>query len=132
MVAVACWRHLQRGAIEPAELAERTGLGAADLIDLLVHLAWSQPLATRIDRARRVRQEHADFFERFKPEAREVLQELLDKYADHGIGELDDLGVLQVPPLSSLGSPREIADRFGGNDALRQAVSALQDLLYVA
>jgi type I restriction enzyme R subunit len=61
-----------------------------------------------------------------------VLEELLDKYADHGIGELDDLRVLQVPPLSSLGSPVEIAQRFGGGEALRDAVTELQDLLYAA
>jgi type I restriction enzyme R subunit len=85
-----------------------------------------------MDRARRVRKEHAEFFERYRPEAREVLEELLDKYADHGIGELDDMGVLQVPPFADLGSPIEIAGRFGGGQALREAISALRDLLYVA
>jgi type I restriction enzyme R subunit len=85
-----------------------------------------------MDRARRVRKEHADFFERYRPEAREVLEELLDKYADHGIGELDDLSVLQVPPLVALGSPSEIAGRFGGGEALRKAVAALRTLLYAA
>jgi hypothetical protein len=33
--------------------------------------------------------------------------------AEHGIEQLDDLGVLQVPPLAALGSPAEIAARFG-------------------
>jgi type I restriction enzyme R subunit len=57
---------------------------------------------------------------------------LLDKYAEHGIDQLDDLGVLEVPPLSSLGSPAEIATRFGSGDALREAVGKLGQLLYVA
>ena len=43
-----------------------------------------------------------------------MLDELLEKYAEHGIGQLDDLGVLEVPPLSAFGSPVEIAERFGG------------------
>jgi type I restriction enzyme R subunit len=79
-----------------------------------------------------VRREHAEFFETFQPTAREVLSYLLDKYAEHGISELDDLGVLEVPPLSSFGTPAEIADRFGSAAALRSAVSRLGELVYVA
>lgn len=37
-----------------------------------------------------------------------------------------------IPPLSSLGSPAEIAACFGSADALRHAVAKLQELLYVA
>jgi len=118
--------------IDAAELADRAGLGEADPIDVLVHLAWNQPLASRTDRVRRVRKEHADFFEHFRPEARDVLDELLAKYAEHGVDQLDDLAVLQVPPLSELGSPAELAARFGGVEELRAAVARLQDHLYAA
>ncbi|MEX2100434.1 MAG: DEAD/DEAH box helicase family protein [Acidimicrobiia bacterium] len=118
--------------IDAAELLERTGLVDADPIDVLVHLAWNQPLAKRIDRVRRVRKEHTDFFEQYQPAAREVLALLLDKYAEHGISQLDDLGVLQVPPLSSLGSPAEIAGRFGSSEGLKNAVARLSELLYAA
>jgi type I restriction enzyme R subunit len=118
--------------IDAAELMERTGLADADPLDVLVHLAWNQPLATRRDRVRRVRKEHADFFETHRPEARDVLNQLLDKYAEHGISELDDLGVLEVPPISALGSPTEIAARFGSPDNLHEAVKQLGELLYVA
>lgn len=118
--------------IDPSELAERTGLLDADPIDALVHLAWNQPLATRVDRVRRVRKEHADFFDQFQPAAREVLAFLLDKYAEHGINQLDDTSVLQVPPLSTLGTPVEIAERFGSADDLRRAVEQLGELIYAA
>lgn len=118
--------------IDAADLEARTGLAGADPLDVLVHLAWNQPLATRTDRARRVRKEHADFFEEFQPAAREVLAGLLDKYSDYGISQLDDLGVLEVPPISAFGSPTEIAERFGSPDALRLAVGRLGELLYVA
>jgi type I restriction enzyme R subunit len=118
--------------IDPSELLERAGLPEADPIDVLVHLAWNQPLATRIDRVRRVRKQHADFFEQFQPAAREVLAQLLDKYAEYGISQLDDLGVLRVPPLSMFGSPAEIAGRFGSVDALHSAVARLGELLYAA
>lgn len=118
--------------IDAEELSDRTGLGDADPLDVLVHLAWNQPLASRTERARRVRKEHADFFEAYQPAAREVLASLLDKYAEHGIGQLDDLGILEVPPLSSLGTPAEIAGRFGSPETLRAAVSRLGELLYAA
>lgn len=118
--------------IDPAGLVERTGLTEADPIDVLVYLAWNQPLATRTDRVRRVRKEHSDFFEAFQPAAREVIEFLLDKYAEYGISELEDPGVVQVPPLSSLGTPVEIARRFGSAEALRAAQAKLGELVYVA
>ncbi|MGH9224478.1 MAG: EcoAI/FtnUII family type I restriction enzme subunit R [Acidimicrobiales bacterium] len=123
---------LARRGIDAEELIERTAMAEADPFDVLVHVAWNHPLATRIERARRVRREHVAFFEEFQPAAREVLAYLVDKYAEHGISELDDLAVLQVPPLSSLGTPAEIAARFGSADALRSAVSRLSELVYVA
>jgi type I restriction enzyme R subunit len=79
-----------------------------------------------------VRHEHEAVFKEFQPAAREVLAYLLDKYAEHGISELDDLAVLEVPPLSSLGTPPEIAARFGSANALRSAVARLSELVYVA
>jgi type I restriction enzyme R subunit len=123
---------LSKRGIDLAELADRTGLVDADSLDILVHLAWNQPLATRIDRTRRVRKEHADFFEAHQPAARDVLAALLDKYTEHGISQLDDLGVLRIPPLSTLGSPAEIASRFGSATELRTAVEELGELLYAA
>jgi type I restriction enzyme R subunit len=123
---------LERHEIDVEELAERTGLKQADPLDMLVHLAWNQPLATRGDRVRRVRNEHSDFFAAYEPAAREVLTELLDKYSEHGISQLDDLNVLEVSPLSALGSPAEIAGRFGSSEDLRRAVEELGELVYAA
>jgi len=123
---------LAKHGIDADELAERAGLSAADPIDVLVHLAWNQPLATRIERTRRVRKEHADFFAAFQPAAREVLDFLLDKYAEYGISELENPAVLQVQPFSDLGTPIEIARRFGSVAALRDAQAKLGELVYVA
>lgn len=123
---------LSAHGIDAAELVERAGLRDADPFDVLVHLAWNHPLATRVERARRVRREHVEFFETFKPQAREVLTYLLDKYTEYGIDELENLEVLEVPPLSSLGTPTQIAGRFGSAKALRSAVARLSQLVYVS
>lgn len=123
---------LAEHGIDADDITVRTGLGDADPIDVLVHLAWNQPLATRTDRVRRVRKEHEDFFATFQPAAREVLEYLLDKYADYGIAELESADVLQVPPLSALGTPVEIAHRFGSPTEWRAAQAKLAELVYVA
>ncbi len=61
---------------------------------------------------------------------RAVLADMLDKYTDHGVTQLDDLHILEVPPLSKRGTPLEIASLFGGPNELRRAVAKLQDMLY--
>src|SRR5262249_51190585 len=90
---------LEERGITVDDLARYTGLSDADPLDLLVHVAWNLPVTSRRDRARRVQRAHAEFFESFAPEARLVLQELLEKYAEFGPTQLDDLEVLEVPPL---------------------------------
>lgn len=114
------------------ELVEFTGLRDADPLDLLVHVAWNGPATARRERAQALRREHEAFFDCFAPEARAVLEELLEKYAEFGPSQLDDLGVLEVPPLTDHGSPVEIAARFGGADGLRAAVDELSRRLYSA
>lgn len=122
---------LARG-IDFAEAAERLALTELDALDLLVHVAWNGDAITRRERASRVRTLEVAFLEAFAPDARAVLDDLLDKYADHGISQLDDLRVLEVPPLDRHGSPVEIAARFGGNQALQEAVDRLEELLYAS
>lgn len=113
------------------EVAEQSHLQELDPLDVLAHLAWNSPATSRRDRARRVRSEHPEFLTAFQPQAREVLDLLLEKYAEFGISQLD-LRVLEVPPLKDLGTPVEIAARFGGGSELREAVDRLEALIYAA
>ena len=102
----------------------------ADPFDLLCHLAFNAPLRTRRERAQRLKSERKDFFDKYAPEAREILNELLEKYAEHGDAQFVLPDVLRVPPISTHGQPAEIIKLFGGPDQLRQAVTDLQGLLY--
>jgi type I restriction enzyme, R subunit len=119
----------ERG-IDFSELAEQTGQVDADPFDLLCHLAFNAPLRTRRERAQRLKQARTDFFDRYSPEARAVLDDLLEKYAEHGDAQFLLPDVLRVPPISTHGQPGEIIHLFGGADQLRQAVTDLQGLLY--
>lgn len=121
---------LKERGIELAHLAEATHLPDADPFDLLVHVAYNGPLRTRRERAERVRKGKLDAFDYFQPEAREILQLLLDKYCDHGVDQLSDLHILEVPPISEKGTPVEIAKLFGGANKLRKALNELQEMLY--
>jgi type I restriction enzyme R subunit len=113
-------------------LAETAGQPDADPFDLLCHLAWNAPLRTRRERAQRLRSERKDFFARYGPEAQAILDELLEKYAEHGAAQFLMPDVLKVPPVSQHGTVQEIANLFGGADVLRTAVTDLQNLLYAA
>lgn len=113
-------------------LAETARQPDADPFDLLCHLAWNAPLRTRRERAQRLRSERKDFFARYGPEARAILGELLEKYAEHGAAQFLMPDVLKVPPVSQHGTVQEITNLFGGADVLRAAVTELQNLLYAA
>jgi type I restriction enzyme R subunit len=114
------------------ELAEQAEQPDADPFDLLCHLTFNAPLRTRRERAQRLRSERKDFFERFGPEARAILEELLEKYAEHGATQFSLPDVLKVPPISEHGQLSEIIGFFGGADKLRLAVAELQTVLYSA
>lgn len=118
-----------RGIDFPA-LAAEAGLPDADPFDLLCHFAYNAPLLTRRQRAEKVRRGSVDFFDEYGPDARAVLDAILDKYAEHGVSEFELPGVLEVPPISALGSLGEIAGRFGGAAKLLDAVGRLQRHLY--
>ena len=121
----------ERG-IDFEELAEATNQPDADPFDLLCHVAFNAPLRTRRERADRLRQDKKDFFDQYGPEAKAILQELLEMYAEHGTAQFAIPEVLKVPPISAHGNVIEIAACFGGPDPLREAVHQLQTLLYAA
>ncbi|MBS1787844.1 MAG: DEAD/DEAH box helicase family protein [Acidobacteria bacterium] len=123
---------LEEHDINFEELAENTKQPDADPFDLLCHLAFNAPLRTRRERAERVRREKQDFFDRYGSEARRILDELLEKYAEHGTAQFVIPDVLEVPPISTHGNVIEIAKFFGGAPELRAAVNELQNLLYAA
>ena len=124
-------RLAERG-VNFEDLADAAGQLEADPFDLLCHFAFNAPLRTRRERAQMLQRDRKDFFERFGPEARAILEELLEKYAEHGDAQFLLPDVLKVPPISSHGQPSEIITLFGGPEPLRQAVAELQNLLYAA
>lgn len=123
-------RQLEERGINFNELADSVGQPEADPFDLLCHLAFNAPLRTRRERAERLKHDRKDFFDHFSPEAQAILEELLEKYAQHGTAQFVVPDILKVPPISERGNVIEIAGYFGGAEKLREAVNELQTLLY--
>jgi type I restriction enzyme R subunit len=88
------------------------------------------PVAIRRERDDRMRKKQSAFFGYFAPEAREILGDLLEKYAADGELQFTLPDVLKVPPISHHGNVAAIIGKFGGADELRDAVNKLQTLLY--
>ncbi|MCM5557503.1 EcoAI/FtnUII family type I restriction enzme subunit R [Pleomorphomonas sp. JP5] len=111
-----------------AEEVEKKQGRSLDPFDLVCHVAFDQPPLSRRERAENVRKR--DYFARYGGIAREVLEALLDKYADTGIENVEDIKVLQLDPFTGMGSARELLDAFGGKDRYLQAVQDLENQLY--
>lgn len=101
-----------------------------DIFDMICHTAFDQPPLTRTERANRVKKR--DYFTKYKEQTRKVLEALLDKYADEGIENIEDMKILQVNPLNQFGSPVEIAKLFGGKKQYIKAVAELEHEIYKA
>ncbi|KCZ71637.1 helicase, type I site-specific restriction-modification system restriction subunit [Candidatus Methanoperedens nitroreducens] len=121
---------LEERGITIEQLVNATKKYDADPFDLLCHIAYNAPLRTRRERAERLRKDRKDFFERFGEKAREILNEVLDKYIEFGTEQLADTNILKVPPISLHGNLIEISALFGGPAALRNSLGELQSLLY--
>ena len=65
-------------------------------------------------------------------QAQRVLQALLDKYADEGIGPIEETQILTIAPFTSFGTPLEIIRVFGGLNQYQNAVYELEQALYGA
>ena len=63
-------------------------------------------------------------------QARQVLEKLLDKYADEGVTDIESLEVLKVKPFTDFGSPMEIVNSFGSKKEYLQTIQKLEYELY--
>ena len=112
------------------ELAQEKGDGSAlldaDPFDVLLHVAYDQPMLTRSERAKRAKQKLADdgIYAKYGDTARKVLDALIDKYADEGIFAIENNDILKVQPFTQMGSNVELMKSFGGSKQNYQAAMA--------
>jgi type I restriction enzyme R subunit len=103
--------------------------GELDAFDLVAHVAFDQKPLTRRERANNVKKR--DVFGKYGVQARAVLDALLDKFANHGIQDIEDARVLELPPFDQFGSKTQIRRRiFGGVEQYKEAVREIEQTLY--
>lgn len=119
--------ELQEKGIFFEALAEEVGK-ELDPFDLICHVAFGQKPLTRKERAGNVRKQN--YFTEYGETARTVLDALLDKYADEGIRNVEQMDVLKITPFDRFGSPVEIIKSFGGKEKYTTALRELESHLY--
>ncbi|MBE0468931.1 MAG: DEAD/DEAH box helicase family protein [Methyloprofundus sp.] len=99
-----------------------------DAFDLIAHIVYDQPPMSRKQRADKVKKR--DYFTKYEGAAKQVLEALLQKYADTGIEPIEDVKILTLDPFSQIGAPMELLNAFGGKKHYLQAIKELENQLY--
>lgn len=112
--------------------AVREELGKAELddFDLICHIAYDKAPLSKKERADNVKKRH--YLYKYSDLAQQVIETLLDKYANDGIKEIEDTKVLQLKEFAQIGSPMKIVRAFGGKAAYIKAVQELENEIYLA
>ena len=103
-------------------------LANADIFDIICHVAYDQPALTRRERANNVKKRN--YFAKYEGKAREVLEALLEKYAEYGILNFEDVNVLDHSPFDTIGKPQRIMKLFGGVANFEKAIRELETEIY--
>ena len=119
---------LRESGIDLQALKHDQHMDDIDDFDFICHIAYGKKPLTRRERAENVKKR--DLFHKYGPQAQQVLEALLDKYANEGISQLENSKVLGLDPFRQMGAPAKIATFFGGKQQYNQAIKELEDLIY--
>jgi len=131
------WNKAERKAVILQELEQHGVLLEAlaqdvgkdfDPFDLICHVAFDQPPLTRRERADQVKKRN--YFAKYGEQSRKVLEILLEKYADTGIENIEDIKILTLDPFKNMGTASELVSSFGGKPAYLAALYELEQNLY--
>jgi len=123
----AILRELEEHGVLLEPLAEEVGKHF-DAFDLICHVAFDQPPLTRRERADNVKKRN--YFAKYGEQARKVLETLLEKYADTGIENIEDIKILTLDPFKNMGTASELVSAFGGKHGYTIALHELEKNLY--
>jgi type I restriction enzyme R subunit len=99
-----------------------------DPFDLICHVAFDAKPLTRKERAENVKKR--DYFTKYSKKAQAVLQNLLEKYADSGLVNVESTEILRMDPFNKIGTPLELVRAFGSKEDYERAIKELEAELY--
>ncbi len=114
--------------VDIQDLKESEGMNDVDDFDFVCHIAFDQKALTRKERAAKVRK--SDIFTKYGEVAREILNALLDRYAENGVYEIEDNNVFKLEPFIKYGKLVKIVKEFGGKNEFYKALELLESELY--
>jgi type I restriction enzyme R subunit len=120
--------EMREHGIDLQALKKEQGMEDVDDFDFIIHVAYDQKPLTRKERAENVKKR--DYLHKYSGAAREVIEALLDKYANEGITELEKTEVLKLEPFRKIGKPSRIAKLFGGKEGYQKTVKELENEIY--
>ena len=116
--------ELKSRGIDLEKLKKDEHMEDVDDFDFITHVAYDQTPLTRRERAENVKKR--DFLHKYSGVARQVIEALLEKYANDGITEIEKTEVLRLDPFRQMGNPARIAKLFGGKEGYLKAVKELE------
>ena len=124
----AITQELREHGIDLNMLKKEEHMEGVDDFDFITHVAYDQKPLTRRERAEKVKKR--DFLHKYSGVARQVIEALLEKYANDGITEIEKTEVLRLDPFKRMGNPARIAKLFGGKEGYLKAVKELAEEIY--
>jgi len=119
--------QIDASGIPLEELQKQVG-AEFDLFDLIMHVGYDKKMMKKNDRIEAVRR--SNYLDKYSGKAREVLEALLQKYADVTLNDIEDVRILTLEPLRSLGTDYELVSLFGGKEGYFKTVDDLLDVMY--
>jgi len=119
--------EIDASGIPLEELQHQVG-GDFDLFDLVMHVAYDKKMMKKSERVEMVRQ--SNYLDKYSGKAKDVVAALLDKYADVGFKDIEDMRLLTLEPFRSMGSDIELVSEFGGKDEYKKMIDEVLDLMY--
>lgn len=102
-----------------------------DPFDMLCHIAYDKPPLTKKERIANVKKRN--YFAKYGAKVQEVINALLDKYAETDIRNLETIDILKLEPVNKIGNPMYILNTiFKGRKNFENIIKELETEIYAA
>jgi len=113
------------------DLKNEAGNKDLDEFDLICHVAFDRKPLTKAERVNNVKKK--GYLYKYSDQMQQVLEILLNKYADFGVTELENLKILEQKEFAEqFGGPIKVIQLFGGKKKYLNAIKELEQELYAA
>ena len=99
-----------------------------DEFDLVCHLAYGEKPLTRRERIDNVKKRNC--FAKYGEKAREVIDALLEQYAESGVTDIESLSVLDLSVFSKFGKKPKISRLFNNRKGYDEAIMEIEKEIY--